>query len=312
MKTLRPPLDLCAAITHWSDIEAVASDGDSQTTAPPRRLRRFAMTAYTGGEMDLPGWNHPVVVDLAGLSIASQSRPILKDHNRGLIVGHTDRIEPTDHSLKVTGVISGAGAVAQEVIASSENGFPWRASIGARARQMVLVPAGRQVSANGRTFTGPIYVARKAVLGEISFVALAADEQTTARVAAGAAGADNPDANVSEVFDMDFEAWVGQQGFVLAELNENQTACMRAMFESSQQQPPQSNESPPAGEDTVSDHQPDLIARYRADFAAELKRIEAIEKLCGTDQRPIAAEAIAEGWDLPKTELAVLRASRPK
>jgi len=50
-------------------------------------LRRFAMTAYTGGPMALAGWPHPVVVDLSGLALGKKSRPILMDHNTGRIVG---------------------------------------------------------------------------------------------------------------------------------------------------------------------------------------------------------------------------------
>ncbi|TWU40243.1 hypothetical protein Q31b_35880 [Novipirellula aureliae] len=53
-------------------------------------LRKFSMTAYTGGAMRLGGWPHPVVVDLTGMRVARKSRPILKDHDRGSIVGHTD------------------------------------------------------------------------------------------------------------------------------------------------------------------------------------------------------------------------------
>ena len=37
---------------------------------------------------------------------------------------------------------------------------------------------------NGRTFEGPLYVARRTVLGEISFVDLGADGNTTATIAA--------------------------------------------------------------------------------------------------------------------------------
>src|SRR3989339_1392722 len=55
-------------------------------------LRRFSMTAYTGGAMNLGGWPHPVVVDLAGLAVGKKSRPILMDHDSGRIVGHTDAV----------------------------------------------------------------------------------------------------------------------------------------------------------------------------------------------------------------------------
>lgn len=96
-------------------------------------LRRFSMTAYTGGAMQLGGWRYPVVVDLAGLSVSKKSRPILKDHQSSQIVGHTDEIAVSESKIEVAGVVSGTGATAHEVISTSENGFPWQASLGASA-----------------------------------------------------------------------------------------------------------------------------------------------------------------------------------
>jgi len=56
----------------------------------------------------------------------------------------------------------------------------------------------------------------------------------------------------------------------------------------------------------------DPVADMRAKAAAEKERIAAVEKVCGDDHAQIAAQAIKEGWDVTKTELEVLRASRPK
>ncbi len=69
-------------------------------------LRKFSMVAYTGGAMRLGGWPYPVVVDLAGMRVTRKSRPILKDHDRASIVGHTDDIMVGDSRLEVAGVIS--------------------------------------------------------------------------------------------------------------------------------------------------------------------------------------------------------------
>ncbi|TWT68633.1 hypothetical protein [Crateriforma conspicua] len=118
------------------------------------------------------------------MRVTRKSRPILKDHDRGSIVGHTDDIAITDKSLQVAGVISGVGSTAQEVIATSENGFPWQASLGASADKVVFIPEGKSAKANGRDHKGPVYIARKSTLGEVSFVALGADDNTEARVAA--------------------------------------------------------------------------------------------------------------------------------
>ena len=80
------------------DLQAVAGDG--------KALRRFTMTAYTGGAMALAGWPYPVVVDLAGLALGKKSRPILMNHDTGRIVGHTDTVGTDGGSLTVAGVIS--------------------------------------------------------------------------------------------------------------------------------------------------------------------------------------------------------------
>lgn len=147
-------------------------------------LPSFAMTAYTGGAMRVSGWDAPVVVDLAGLQWTAKSRPILKDHSARMPVGHTTAIRVQDSQLVVEGVVSATSNVAREIVESSRNGFPWQASIGADAGGIEFASEGETVVANGREFAGPVYVSRRATLGEISFVALGADDETNARVAA--------------------------------------------------------------------------------------------------------------------------------
>jgi len=307
---------ICGEATGLN-IEAAGDEGDGKT------LRRFTMTAYTGGEMVLAGWPYPVVVDLKGLKIPKQSRPILKDHNRSLIVGHTDKITKTETTLEVTGVISGAGRVAQEVVQSSENGFPWQASVGARAEKVVFVPEGKTARANGREFTGPIYIARRATLGEMSFVALGADEDTSARVAAQAARQN------TEVFAMNFEQWVEAQGFTLADLSEKQAENLKATYEAIEAsqaggegddggEEPSPADPDGSDEPQVTQAAPSAVEakaaveNLRAELAAETKRVATIRKTCAGKHPEIEAKAIEEGWDETKTELEVLRASRPK
>ena len=291
-------------------IRADASDVDLQATADDgKTLRRFTMTAYTGGALQLLGWRYPVVVDLAGLRVPKKSRPILKDHNLSQIVGHTDEIGVTQNAIEVAGVISGTGGTAQEIIATSENGFPWQASLGATADKVVFITEGRTASANGREFTGPVYIARKSTLGEISFVALGADDDTYARVAAGASGDQN-----QEVTTMEFEQWADDNGFNVDELDDKTVASLKAVFDT-QQQPdePQAAAAPaPAATVEPGNSVPDPAAEMRSKAAAEARRIAAIRTVCGGEHADIEAQAIEEGWDETKTELAVLRASRPK
>lgn len=292
-------LQLCAPVGEWANIEASA-EGDRPA------LRRFSMVAYTGGAMALAGWPHPVVVDLAGLQISARSRPILKDHNRSLIVGHTDMIAVQGASLLVTGVISGAGPIAREIVESSRNGFPWQASLGAVAERVEFVPRGRKVSANGREFEGPVHIARRATLGEISFVALGADEDTSAQVAATAA-------DVKEDCLMDFEEWLEAKGFVAADLSDAQRASLQAMYDAEQKRPGSEGEptAGAAGEGDPDDDGKNAVTELRAQAAAETKRIAEIRRICAGKHADIEAKAIADGWDTTKTELELLRAERP-
>ena len=197
---------------------AGADDGDE-------KLPTFQMVAYTGVGMDLCGWLHPVVIDLKGLRLSKRPRPVLKEHDREGIVGHTTAIEKTEARLTVAGVISGTGAAAREVVESARNKFPWRVSIGARVQKMEFVDAEKVATANGKQFKGPVYVARKTTLGEISFVTVAADDDTSARIAATADG-DN-----IGVTDMDYEVWLKAEGWNPEDLTEAQDATLRAAYD---------------------------------------------------------------------------------
>jgi hypothetical protein len=164
-------------------------------------LPRFRMVAYTGGPMRVAGWRYPVIVDLAGLSIPSQNRPIRFGHDAAHGVGHTDAIRVEAGQLVATGIVSRDTAAAREVVTSSKNGFPWQASIGAGVEEFEFVKEGQKVIANGRTFDGPVNVVRKSTLGEISFVDLGADGNTSASVAATGGGQDHGRRNGSRLHD---------------------------------------------------------------------------------------------------------------
>jgi len=294
-------LKLCAPVEGWLE----ATEGGNEPTS----LRRFSMTAYTGGAMRLAGWDHPVVVDLEGLEVAGgglKGRPILKDHNRALIVGHTDAVRVEGSQLLVSGVISGAGAVAREVVESSRNGFPWQASLGAIAGQMEFVPRGKSVTVNGRSFDGPVQIARRSVLNEVSFVALGADDNTSAAVAAHAAGTDTQNDAAVKEDAMTFEQWIEAKGFDPASLSDTQKTNLQALFEADTQRVEASlSPAEGAGDGT------DAVARIRAESAAETRRIAEVRRICAGRHPDLEASGIAEGWDATRTELEVLRAERP-
>jgi len=163
-------------------IEAAATDGGDD--AGEERLPRFSMVAYTGGPIRTLGFAYPVVVNLDGLSIPRQQRPVRFQHSALEGVGHTDRIVIENGKLIAEGVGSRDTPAAREIVASGKKGFPWQASIGASVEELEFIKRGVSVTVNGRTFRGPIYVAHKTTLNEISFVDLGADQRTWARIAA--------------------------------------------------------------------------------------------------------------------------------
>ncbi len=166
-------------IAATANLELLAEGGD-----PARTLPRFRMLAYTGAPMRVSGWRYPVILDLAGLAIPSQARPIRFGHDPLSGVGHSDAIRIEEGQLVATGIVSRDTPAAREVVISAKNGFPWQASVGASVEEFEFVKEGQSVLVNGRQQSGPLNVVRKSILGEISFVDLGADGRTSASVAA--------------------------------------------------------------------------------------------------------------------------------
>jgi hypothetical protein len=249
----------------------LTADGSGEAN---KGLPRFRMVAYTGAPMRIAGWRYPVVLDLAGLTIPSQSRPIRFGHDPLSGVGHTDAIRIEDGQLTATGVVSRDTAAAREIVISAKNGFPWQASVGAGVEEFEFIKENQKVVVNGRALTGPLNVVRKATLGEISFVDLGADGQTSAIVAAtnppGDAPVNTADANT------DVAGTVSPQA--------------------------------PA---PSADPQP-TVEEVRAQALAETSRIAAIRRVCAGRHADIEARAIQEGWDATRCELEILRADRPR
>jgi hypothetical protein len=299
-----------------SDFRLEAADPES---SEPRKLRRFRMTAYTGGKLLLASFPFPVVVDLSGMRIPAKSRPILRDHDSSRIVGHTETIEINGSSIRLAGVLSASNDHAREVSESGDNGFPWQASIGATAQRMVFVDRGESVEVNGRKFSGPLYVARQSTLREVSFVALGADDQTVARMAAGS----SVSTNQIEVQSMEFEQWVTAQGFDVNTLTEQQSTSLRALFTAQAGDGTTATEEPESAGESVTASSPsttgtnptpqpplDPIDELRQRWTLERKRIAAIAKLYTGRFPELEARAVEEGWDLPRAELEKLRAER--
>ncbi len=292
-------------MTATATIEAAADPG-----APG--LPRFRMVAYTGGLMRIAGFPRPVVVDLAGLEIPDQNLPIRLDHQRRQGVGHTKRVVIEGGALVAEGLISRDTSWARDVARSGANGFPWKASIGAAVVEADFVPAGGTVQVNGRTFSGPVHVVRRAVLKEISFVDSGADVNTSARIAAKEKEAmTDKDVKDSEQQKVQEE----QENFRDTEQQEpKQDPQQDAERQDSVEADGSGSGEVQAAavEGTEARAAAEAVTDMRTQAAAEQKRIAAVRKVCGDEHPDIAARAIGEGWDATRCELEVLRASRPK
>lgn len=146
--------------------------------------RPFFMIAYTGGALRLLGFGDPIVVDLAGLDLGRQVRPVLLNHEMHLdaILGQTSRIAVEGGQLVVEGVLFDSTEVGERVAELADAGFAWQASIGATALETEYIPEGTQIEVNGKTFVGPLNLVRRAKLGEVSFVAVGADDETSVQM----------------------------------------------------------------------------------------------------------------------------------
>src|SRR5690606_13808776 len=108
-------------------VEAAAGDGED---AP--KLKKFKLVAYTGGVMRPRGFGTDVVLDLSTTKVGAGPRPIFLQHEPLKPLGHSDAGQiKIDTKITAEGVFSAVNEHVDEVIASSANGFPWKASIGA-------------------------------------------------------------------------------------------------------------------------------------------------------------------------------------
>lgn len=265
-------------------LQAGAAESGSDT------IPRFTMVAYTGEPMMVEGWRHPVVVDLEGLSVPSQRRPVRFGHSIFAGVGHTERIVVEGGRLIAEGIVSRDTDAAREIVASGKRGFPWQASIGAQVAQAEFIRGGKSILVNARTFEGPLYVARRTVLGEISFVDLGADGNTSATIAAQRQEKDLMDETINTPVMPADESTTPQPA--------RETATDGSGTEAGPSVTPATPVTP--------------ASELRAQALAESKRIAAIRRVCGTRHAEIEERAIAEGWTQDRAELEVLRAARPK
>ena len=290
--------------------------------------------AYSGGKMSLPGWRHPVVVDLAGMEIP-ESVPLLTNHENktdsriGLISAAV-----RNNVLEITGEIVSDSKDAADIIAQGKAGADWQLSIGADVKECELVKGSREV--NGQEVEGPFYHIKKSTLREVSVVAVGADAHTNMKVNAK--------------FNL-----VNQEGEAMNNKSETKRVSAVSTPNANDAVPPEKKPEPeqkpgnpankpgePANKPGESEKKPDnaekkpeqaaaeatppaiqasagdvaATAREAAQNAvkAERERISAIQAICDGEFPEIEREAIAGGWTpevVTKKVLETIRAERP-
>ena len=281
--------------------------------------------AYSGGKMNLPGWQHSVVVDLAGMEIP-ESVPLLTNHENktdsriGLISAAV-----RNNALEITGEIVSDSRDAADIIAQGKAGADWQLSIGADVKECELVKGSREV--NGQEVEGPFYHIKKSTLREVSVVAVGADAHTNMKVNAK--------------FNL-----VNQEGEAMN--NKSETKSVSAVSAPNDAVPPEKKPEPeqkpgnPANKpgepekktdnaekkpgQAAAEAKPPAIQASAGDVAAtareaaqnavkaERERISAIQAICDGEFPEIEREAIAGGWTpevVTKKVLETIRAERP-
>lgn len=165
-------------------IKLIATPGSVEVVAAEKgggKLPTFSFHGYTGAPMQVEGFSHPVIVDLAGVTLAEPITALMNHDEQRILGQGTAKVTP--EGIFATGTLMSDGPDAMSVVTLSKNGFKWQASIGASVNRRESLKPGEKALVNGREVTGPMVIARESLVHEISFVRRGADSQTSALVA---------------------------------------------------------------------------------------------------------------------------------
>ncbi len=270
--------------------------------------------AYSGGKMNLPGWKHPVVVDLAGMDIP-ETVPLLTNHENktdsrvGIISASIK-----DNALEISGEIVSDSKDAQDIVAQGKAGADWQLSIGADVKECELVKSSRSV--NGQEIEGPFYHVTKSTLREVSVVAVGADAHTSMKVTANfnlskpnIEGESMTEENKNNVSAADETVNTEQE-------KKQETAAPAAKETEAEKNPEQAKAEATPAAITASATDVSATAKEAAVAAvkAERERVSAIQGICNGEFPEIEKQAIASGWTpevVTKKVLETIRAERP-
>lgn len=302
-------------------VSGLCQIADKELEAGKEKVPTFELNAYNGGELRVNGWNFPVVVDLQGCMDKNKSKiPTLHEHKE--LIGHTLKIEVSATSVNMTGVFSGINEQTKEVVATGLKGFPWQGSIGVRVLKAELIAPGKVVTANGRTFTGPVYVARAWKWKEVTLTKWGADDTTSARIAATQEKKMPPELlEILAAFGVDAstatEDQIAKAKIVLAKMSPDKGDDEGEGDKKKKGKPAREKAKGKAlaassngsdDDDDDDDESLDVAATMRRQAAATQREIVAVTQQF-SEFPELAAKAIEESWDEGRRE-AELRAAR--
>jgi len=311
-----------------------------------RKQDKLLLLANTGTPMRLGGYSNPVIIDFQGAEFDREKTPVIADHDTTKRIGHAvDQIvvpagaTRTINSRLVVGPAIVAVAVrssksysAKKTIEDMKAGFPFQVSVGATPTEGEMIEAGETIMVNGKTWKGPLVVARKTKIREMSVLVLGADSRTSAEFLA------RQESN--EEIEMSFEDFVASLKLDLKSLTQEQVTALRAQWEKSKpdtdddddpeptpKKPIKASRKKQKSENTDIDdpiNPDDIVTRNREKIVAEEQRLDGIRaaalrfedsiktiKVGKTemDLSAFKAHAIKEGLSASEFELMCFRNS---
>lgn len=284
-------------IAMSAPVAITAGEGEGEKKGPAR----FTATFYTGGKLNIEGWDMPVVVDLAGLKPGNVLVANL-DHDRTKRVGNF-AVANDGKSLVANGTATARTAARDEVVESAIDGYQWQSSLEVNPHEVEELKAGKKAEVNGQTVEGPAYITRTGTLKGFAFVSHGADDNTTATIAASAASTKGK-AMRAEVKKWAEKIYAGVVDF--DHISDEMVATIEANYDGSQPVTPKKRLKLDDG----------IEAKQ-----AEQERVDAITDIAlnACDKRPhditaikeLAQKAIDGKWEVDKFRLELLEAALP-
>lgn len=163
--------------------EAVFNLATPATSTPGEdgSLTKLSFAGYSGQPVNLSdyGVKYPMIYNVAGISYKN-SVPILYEHWEP--IGHSTTISKTEANLSGEGVTSFPSETTTTVVQALKNGFPFEASMGLRIPNqddITFLEKGQKRVVNNREVTGPMYVAERSVLKEMTITMSGRDSNTS-------------------------------------------------------------------------------------------------------------------------------------